>query len=66
MIGLVHSIKCFNEWGALAVAKRVESSLQSRFGSENMMNLGKTVIVDDMVQRILGEPTDTNKRQAME
>ena len=62
----MHSIKCFNEWGALAVAKRVESSLQSRFGYENMMNLGKTVNVDDMVQRILGKPADTKKRQVME
>ena len=62
----MHSIKCFNEWGALAVAKRVESSVESKFGSENMMDLGKTVNVDDMVQRISGEPTDTNKRQVME
>ena len=31
-----------------------------------MMNLGKTVNVDDMVQRILGKPADTKKRQVME
>jgi hypothetical protein len=62
----VHSIRCFSKWGALAVAKRVESSLQSRFGSENMMDLGKTVNVNDMMLRVLGEPMDTNKRQAME
>ena len=48
MIGLVHSIKCFNEWGALAVAKWVESSLQSRFGSNIMINIKEA----DMVQRI--------------
>jgi len=59
----MHSIKCFNEWGALAVAMRVESTVESKFGSENMMDLGKTVNVDDMVQRILGKPADTNKRQ---
>ena len=62
----MHSIKCFSEWGALAVATRVESSLQSMFGSENMMDLGKTVNVDDIVLRILGEPTDTKKRQVIE
>ena len=62
----MHSIKCFDEWGALAVAKRVESSLQSRFGSEIVMELGKTVNVDDMVHRILGKPVDTKKRQVME
>ena len=62
----MHSIKCFNEWGALAVAKRVESSLQSRFGSENMMDLGKTVNVDEVMKRILGKPADTKKRQVME
>ena len=60
------SIKCFNEWGALAVAKRVESSVESRFGSENMMDLGKTVNVDEVMKRILGDSTDTNKRQVME
>ena len=59
----MHSIKCFNEWGALAVAKRVESSLQSRFGSEKMMDLGKTVNVDEIMKQILGELRDTNKRQ---
>ena len=62
----MHAIKCFSEWGALAVARRVESSLQSMFGSENMMDLGKTVNVDDMVLRIIGEPMDKKKRQAME
>ena len=62
----MHSIKCFSEWGALAVAKRVESSLQSRFGSENMMNLGQTVNVDEVMKHFLGKPADTNKRQAME
>ena len=62
----MHSIKCFSEWGALAVAMRVQSSVETRFGSENMMNVGKTVNVDDMVQLILGKPTDTNKRQVME
>jgi hypothetical protein len=62
----MHSIKCFCYWGALAVAKRVESSLQSRFGSENMMDLGKTVNVDEVMKRIVGKPTDTKKRQVME
>ena len=62
----MHSIKCFNEWGALAVAMRVESSLQSRFGSENITEFGKTVNVDEVMKRILGKLADTKKRQAME
>ena len=62
----MHSIKCFNEWGALAIAKRVESSLQLKFGSENMIELGETVNVDEMVRHVLGEPADTKKRQVMD
>ena len=62
----MHSIKCFNEWGALAVATRVEVNLQLNFGSNNYAQLGKTANVDDMLRCVLGEPTDTNKRQAME
>lgn len=29
-----HSIKCHNEWGAIAVAKRVEGTVRERFGSD--------------------------------
>ena len=30
------SVECFNDWGALVVAKRVESTLFSTFGAESM------------------------------
>ena len=28
----LHSIECFKKWGAFAVARRVETSIQSKFG----------------------------------
>ena len=47
----MHSVKCFEEWGADAVAKRVETSVQSKFGA-NVSHLQATNIVDTM-KRIL-------------
>ena len=65
----MHSIKLLNKWDALAVAMRVQSSLESKFGSDNVTDLSKTVNVDETMKRILGnaveEPT-TNKRQVIE
>ena len=61
----MHSIKCFNEWGALAVAKRVESSVESKFGSDTASQLGRAVNVDGMIQLILlveEDSADTKKR----
>ena len=63
----MHSIRCYIEWDALAVAMRAQSSVESRFESENMMELGKTVNVDEVMKRILGEATAgpaRNKREA--
>ena len=30
----MHSVKCFRKWGAEAVAKRVEATMQSKFGMD--------------------------------
>ena len=68
----MHSIKCFSVWGALAlakrVAKRVESSVRSKFGDENIIHLGEIINVDDMMQHILDKSTssDAKKHQVME
>jgi len=55
-----HSIKCFEEWGANAVAKRVETDMQSKFGAD----ISHLVAVD--VSDILGtsslDPQSTQKR----
>ena len=64
----MHSIKCFNEWDALAVAMRVQSSVESKFVSENITELGKTVNVDEVMKRILDGQTHeltTKKRHMM-
>ena len=47
----MHSIKCFKEWGADAVAKRVEMSVQTKFGA-NVSHL-QAVNVSDAMTRIL-------------
>jgi len=47
----MHSIKCFKEWGADAVAKRVEMSVQTKFGA-NVSHL-RAVNVSDAMARIL-------------
>ena len=64
----MHSIKCFNGWDALAVATRVESSVQSKFGPDTIQ-LKNTVNVDDIVRHILDESAadelTTKKRQAI-
>ena len=64
----MHSIRCYIEWGALAVAMRVQSSVESMFVSENIIELGKTVNVDEVMKQILDEQTHkltTKKRHMM-
>ena len=64
----MHSIRCYIEWDALAVAMRVQSSVESKFVSENITELGKTVNVDEVMKRILDEQTHeltTKKRHVM-
>ena len=65
----MHSIRCYIEWDALAVAMRVQSSVEPKFVSENITELGKTVNVDEVMKRILEEQTHEparNKREVME
>ena len=60
----MHSINCYIKWDALAVAMRVQSSIDSKFVSENI-----TVNVDEVMKRILGEAMDepaSNKRENLE
>ena len=65
----IHSIRCYIEWGALAIAMRVQSSVESKFVSENITDLSKNLFVDEVRKRILGEATAgpaRNKREAKE
>jgi hypothetical protein len=48
----MHSIKCFKEWGADAVAKRVETSVQSKFGA-NVSHLQATIDINDTMKRLI-------------
>ena len=52
-----HSIKCFEEWGANAVAKRVETDMQSKFGTD----VSHLEAVD--VSDILGTSLDSQSTQ---
>ena len=47
----MHSIKCFKEWGANAVAERVETSVQTKFGAE--VSHLQAIDVSDAMKRIL-------------
>ena len=55
-----HSIKCYKEWGALAVARRVESSMHIRFG----LNIAQLGSIDDSLAFIFAsQQGSTKKRQ---
>ena len=43
-----HSIRCFKEWGALAVTRRIESSVYSKFGLESLQldTLDDSLVLD--------------------
>ena len=60
----MHSINCFNEWGALAVAKRVEDKVKSKFASHMLSQLKEIVNVGEFMGHILQDSTDTKKRRA--
>ena len=61
----MHSIKCFKEWGADAVAKRVEMSVQSKFGA-NVSHL-QAVNVSDAMTRILSfDQQQQQKRSSLD
>ena len=57
----MHSIKCFKEWGADAVAKRVETSVQSKFGA-NLSHL-QAIDVNDTMKRILSLDQQQQKQK---
>jgi len=62
----MHSIKCFKEWGADAVAKRVEMSVQTKFGT-NVSHL-QAVDVSDAMARILSldqQPQQQQKKRSL-
>ncbi|KAL7541595.1 hypothetical protein ACHAXR_011473 [Thalassiosira sp. AJA248-18] len=53
-----HAIKCYNEWGGLAVARRVENDIQGKFGFEQ---LGTTV--DCLMESVLTTKDDSLKKR---
>ena len=55
-----HSIKCFEEWGANAVAKRVETDMQSKFGAD--VSHLEAVDVSDILSTSSLDPQSTQKR----
>jgi len=55
-----HSIKCFEEWGANAVAKRVETDMQSKFGGD--VSHLEAVDVSDILSTSSLDPQSTQKR----
>ena len=55
-----HSIKCFEEWGADAVAKRVETDMQSKFGAD--VSHLEAVDVSDILGTSSLDPQSTQKR----
>ena len=58
----MHSIKCFKEWGADAVAKRVERSVQTKFGA-NLSHL-QAIDVNDTMKRILSLDQQQQKKRS--
>ena len=59
-----HSVKCFNEWGALAVSGRIDAYIKSYFGPDTIAQIENDGFLDTMMQNILGGEKDaTRKRQ---
>jgi len=56
----MHSIKCFKEWGADAVAKRVEMSVQTKFGAK--VSHLQAIDVSDAMKRIISLDQQQKKR----
>jgi len=56
----MHSIKCFKEWGANAVAERVETSVQTKFGAK--VSHLQAIDVSDAMKRILSFDQQKKKR----
>eukprot|EP00581_Thalassiosira_minuscula_P027952 CAMPEP_0183753736 /NCGR_PEP_ID=MMETSP0739-20130205/3132_1 /TAXON_ID=385413 /ORGANISM="Thalassiosira miniscula, Strain CCMP1093" /LENGTH=176 /DNA_ID=CAMNT_0025990281 /DNA_START=423 /DNA_END=953 /DNA_ORIENTATION=- len=47
---LLHSIKCYKKWGAFAVARRVEASIQSKFSSDWGQHVGCSDLFTSVVE----------------
>ena len=56
-----HSIKCFEEWGADAVAKRVDTDMQSKFGAD-ISHLEAVDVSDILGSASSLDPQSTQKR----
>jgi len=54
-----HSIKCYTEWGAFAVARRLESSLGIRFGSD----IAQLVPNNDCLEAIFSSKRGSSKKR---
>ena len=61
----MHSIKCFREWGAQAIATRIESSLKSKFALR-LSHLEKEVDVGDIMKDILEGSTDVTTKRGID
>ena len=61
----MHSIKCFREWGAQAIATRIESSLKSKFALR-LSHLEKEVDVGDIMKGILEGSTDVTTKRGID
>ena len=59
---LLHSVQCYNTWGALAVAKRVEAYIVSNFGAD-CSSLDQRI--DILRGILLVSNEDTKKRQVV-
>ena len=57
----MHAIKCFEEWGADAVAKRVETDMQSKFGAD-ISHLEAVDVSDILGSASSLDPQSTQKR----
>ena len=55
----MHSLQCYNKWGALALAKRVETDIQQKFGPD----LIQTALSNDVLHDILASNGSSSKKR---
>ena len=59
---LKHSVQCFREWGAMAVARRIEANIQQLFGQDSQ----KGQLIDGEVASLFDQKeSNTKKRQGV-
>lgn len=56
----LHSVECYNKWGAFAVSRRVETTIESMFGSD----LTQLRTSDDMLTSILTPQEVPSKKRS--